>query len=165
MSAETVHSLMSVNCYGAVLLTKNVLESFKKRWETKKTRSLLCATGAMASHGPMRLFQLYSATKIFLDRLYLALGYELSEYVDVNCWRPAGVNTNIVKGKAKNMPSVISAADFANAALSKCTAGLVHGHWQHEVAGILIDQVQDVFPWFGKYAMAQVARILEYVSK
>ena len=94
-----------------VLLSKEILASFKKRWADKKVRSLLGSTSAMASHGATHFLQTYCASKIFIDFVSHGLKYELSEFgVDVSAWRPAGVVTNMTSDKlSKHDVSAITA--------------------------------------------------------
>jgi len=54
LSSQSVHELLTVNCYAATLLTKELIPNFKKRWETKKVRSLVCNTSSHASLGASR---------------------------------------------------------------------------------------------------------------
>ena len=51
LSNQAVHELVTVNCYAATLLTKELIPNFKKRWESKKVRSLVCDISSMISHG------------------------------------------------------------------------------------------------------------------
>ena len=138
-----MHDTIVVNCYAMVLLTKEILASFKKRWTEKKVRSLLGSTSAMASHGAAHFMQTYCASKIFIDYVSHGLNYELSEIgVDVSAWRPAGVVTNMVKDHLqKGDVSSITAEQLAKACFSKCTSGVHHGHLKHEIPGLIIDQV------------------------
>lgn len=43
--------MLTVNMYPVVLLTKEIIPSFKKRWAAKKVRSLVCNTSGLLSQG------------------------------------------------------------------------------------------------------------------
>ena len=104
LSNQAVHELITVNCYAATLLTKELIPNFKKRWESKKVRSLVCATSSMISQGACVFAQTYSASKIYTDFLSEGLSYELSGYgVDVCNWRPAGVSTKMLDYKKNDV--------------------------------------------------------------
>jgi hypothetical protein len=53
--------------------------------------------------------------------------------------------------------SSVYAEELAEAVFSKCASGVHHGHWKHELIGLVVDQVQDIVPWFGDYALSKVA--------
>lgn len=114
MSDEMMHNVVVVNSYAAVLLTKECLTSFKKRWADKRLRSFIGSTSAMASHGATQWLQTYCATKIFMNFISHGLQYELQEYgVDVAAWRPAGVSTKMVPDSVKDDHFSCSAEDLA----------------------------------------------------
>ncbi len=88
---------MSCNMYGAVLLTREVVQGMKERFEKTGKRSLVTFTSAMASLCPCPVVGLYSSTKIFTDFVAWGLKYELTKYkIDISSWRAAGVSTNII---------------------------------------------------------------------
>ena len=135
--------MLTVNMYPVVLLTKEILQSFKKRWAAKKQRSLICNTSAMMSHGATHTGQTYAATKIFVDFVTHGLGYELAEFgVDVCAWRAAGVKTNLLKSidsKATLNVGTTTPENYVKHAFSKCTSGVNHGWTNHEILGLVID--------------------------
>ena len=99
--------MLAVNCYSATLLTKELISNFKKRWESKKVRSLVCNISSMVSYGACSLAQTYSASKKYTDFLNEGLNYELSGYgVDACCWRPAGVRSEATKNKKLDIMTV-----------------------------------------------------------
>ena len=65
ISENSVHTMITVNCYAMTLLTKLVIEKFKKRNEKLKKHSLIINSCAGASIAPIPYVQMYSATKIF----------------------------------------------------------------------------------------------------
>ena len=92
--------MLAVNCYSVTLLTKELISNFKKRWESKKVRSLVCNISSIVSYGACSLVQTYSASKKYTDFLNEGFKYELSSYgVDACCWKPAGVSTVGTKDK------------------------------------------------------------------
>ena len=92
MTVNSVHTMISVNCYSIALFTKLLIEPFKKRWKEKGKRSLIINHSASASMAPMPFCQLYSATKIYNDFITEGLKYELeSNGIDVNGVRPFGL--------------------------------------------------------------------------
>lgn len=97
----------------------------------------------MASHGAARILNVYCSSKLFTDFISHGLGYELSSYgIDVSAFRPAGVRTNMTAGMiADDDVSAVSAEELVEAVFSKCTSGVHHGHWKHEIIGLMIDQV------------------------
>ena len=64
-----VHNVMSCNMYANVLLTREVIESFKRRFEKTGQRSCITFTSAMAAIVPVPGVGIYSASKIFTDFL------------------------------------------------------------------------------------------------
>ena len=66
--------------YPNVLLTREVVDSFKRRFEQKKARSAIVFTSAMASLAPIDGAGSYAASKIFSDFMCWGLGYELAKY-------------------------------------------------------------------------------------
>ena len=53
MTVNSVHTMMSVNCYSIALFTKLLIEPFKKRWLKHGKRSLIINHSASASMAPM----------------------------------------------------------------------------------------------------------------
>ena len=107
---QDVHNVMSCNMYGAVLLTHQVIKSFKRRFEDGGKRSCITFTSALAGIAPLPTVAVYAASKIFNDYLTWGLGYELKKYnVDVSSWRAAGVSTNMI-GNIEPNPMTASPA-------------------------------------------------------
>lgn len=99
--------MLATNCYAATLFTKELIPIFKKRWETKKVRSLVCNVSSMVAYGSCSLAQTFGASKKYTDFLNEGLNYELSGYgVDVSCWRPAGVRTESTKNSKLDLLTV-----------------------------------------------------------
>jgi short-subunit dehydrogenase len=93
LSLNQIHTMMTVNCYTMTLLTKCVLDSFKRRFAGSKAKSLIINHCAAASLAPMPYVQVYSATKIFCDFMTEGLNYELKEFgVDVMGIRSFGIS-------------------------------------------------------------------------
>jgi len=154
-----VYDCMTANAYSGVLLTKAVVESFKRRYQKDSTkRSLICFTGAMMTHGKPKIGQIYSASKTIYDFLAHGLNHELKEFnVDVCSWRAAGVATKIVGHKdAPLNPGMTSPENYCLEAFSKCTAGVHHGWINHEVLGFVLDFGTDLWPDFGNFAMSKL---------
>ena len=100
---QGIHNLVTCNMYGQTLLTREIAEGFKKRFEKTGKRSCITFTSAMAAISPVGIVALYSATKIFVDFLTWGLGYELKKFkVDVSSWRAMGVMTNMTEGMTEN---------------------------------------------------------------
>lgn len=57
--------MMAVNCYSVAILTKLMLDDFKKRNTEKKVKSLVINHCSAASLAPMPYIQIYSATKVY----------------------------------------------------------------------------------------------------
>lgn len=130
--------------YANVLLTHQVIKSFKKRYETSKKRSAITFTSAMAAVAPVPLAAVYSATKIFTDYIAWGLGYELARYrVDVSSWRAAAVD--IGNTTDKNI-MVLSADNYVAQAFGKMTSGVHSGYLPHELLHLFWTNVNDVFP-------------------
>lgn len=92
--------MITANSYSSVLLTKEVIEGFKKRFKSGGKTSCICFTSAMMSHGAPRKGQTYAASKVLVDFFAHGLNHELAEFgVDVMAWRAAGVATKIVGEK------------------------------------------------------------------
>jgi hypothetical protein len=64
--------------------------------------------------------------------------------VDVCAWRPAGVKTKLlerVDPTAKKGFMVADPDTFVAQAFTKCTSGVHHGWTNHEIVGLIIDQI------------------------
>ena len=134
--------MMAVNCYPVVLLTKVVLESFKKRWAAKQAKSLIVNSCAGASLAPMPYVQMFSATKVFCDFITEGLNFELKEFgVDVLGIRSFGLFDELHNKQAQSFYKRffnVTQKECIQQSLNKCTSGLIFGAWQHEVIGVLI---------------------------
>ena len=91
IGTESIETMITVNCYSLALLTKLVLETFKRRWTVNAKRSLLINHCAAASIAPMPYLQTYVATKAFAGHFSYGLADELKAYVDVVAVRPFGL--------------------------------------------------------------------------
>ena len=132
--------------YGNVLLTREVVESFKRRFEKTGQRSCITFTSALAAIAPIPGVGLYSASKIFTDFLAWGLSYELAKYrVDVSAWRAAGVSTNLI-GNIKTSIMVASPETYVYAAMGKVTSGVHAGYFPHELLHLFWTNVNDVMP-------------------
>ena len=95
LSTNQIHTMMTINCFTMTLLTKCVLESFKRRHKGSTAKSLIINHCAAASIAPMPYVQVYSATKVFCDFMTEGLNYELKEFgVDVMGIRSFGITAN-----------------------------------------------------------------------
>lgn len=131
--------MLATNCYAATLFTKELISNFKKRWEAKKVRSLVCNAGSMVSYGSCSLAQTYGASKKYTDFLNEGLNYELSGYgVDVSCWRAAGVRSEASNNSKLELLKV-SPQQFVEAAFTKCNSEYHHGVLKHEIAGLILE--------------------------
>lgn len=45
-------------------------------------------------------------------------------------------------------------------AFTKCTSGVHHGWTNHEIAGLMVDQIQDIIPSFGSFAMCKIVSFM-----
>ena len=146
-SEQEVHNVMSCNMYANVLLTRELIEHFKRRSE-KKERSCIIFTSAMASLAPVPGIGSYSASKIFCDYLTWGLGYELKKYrVDVSAWRAAGVATNIIGAKGKAGSVMLATPDqYVQQAMGKVTSSVHSGYLPHEILHLIWTNLHDVVP-------------------
>ena len=67
MSEQGVHDVTTCNLYANVLLTHQVVKTFKKRFEEGGNRSAILFTSAMASLAPVPNLGIYAASKIATD--------------------------------------------------------------------------------------------------
>ena len=132
--------------YGNVLLTREVVENFKSRFEKTGQRSCITFTSAMAALAPIPGVGLYSASKIFTDFLAWGLSYELAKYrVDVSAWRAAGVSTNLIRNP-KTSIMVASPETYVYAAMGKVTSGVHAGYFPHELLHLFWTNFNDILP-------------------
>ena len=151
--------MLVVNCYPVVLLTKQILQSFKKRWTSNKTKSFLGNTGGLFSQGSAELISTLCASKIFVNFVTNGLSCELNEFgVDVSCWTPAVVQTKMTAGIIKDDPLACTAAELAESCLKKCTNRVHGGFWKHTAISLFLDCGKDLFPWFGDFALAKIVK-------
>ena len=145
-TAEDVHKMMSCNMYANVLLTREVIQGFKQRFEKHGKRSCITFTSAMAALAPVPGVAVYSASKIFTDFLTWGLIYELTKYnVDVSAWRAAGVSTNIIDNEEPGI--MVSTADnYVKRAFAKCTSGVHSAYLPHEIIHLVWTNLNDILP-------------------
>lgn len=67
ISEQDVHTQLTCNTYPVILLTQQLLKSFKSRYTKFGKRSLLATTSSIAGHYPIPLLGVYSASKKFVD--------------------------------------------------------------------------------------------------
>lgn len=132
--------------YGATLLTREVVESFKKRFDKTGQRSCITFTSAMAAITPIPGLSLYSATKIYTDYVTQGLSAELAKYkIDVSGWRAMGVSTNMTNNTQTNV-MVATPELYVKRAMSKVTSGVHAGYFPHELVGLFWTNVNDLMP-------------------
>ena len=132
--------------YGNVLLTREVAQIFKSRYEQGRKRSAIVFTSAMAAIVPIPGAGLYSASKIFTDFCAWGLDYELSKFgVDVSAWRAAGVSTKII-GKPENSAMIASPEAYVQQAMGKMTSGVHAGLFAHELMHLVWTNINDIMP-------------------
>lgn len=132
--------------YGAVLLTREVIQSFKTRYEQSGKKSAITFTSAMAAIVPVPVIGMYSASKIFTDFLAWGLDYELAKFgVDVSAWRAMGVSTNILDSPETNV-MIASPEIYVEQAFGKMTSGVHAGYFPHEIVGLIWTNINDVMP-------------------
>jgi len=149
-SPEQVSNEIKLNCYSVLLMTKNVLSIFKKRYQDGKAKhSLIINTSAMAAIAPFPYLGNYGAAKLFGDFLVEPLNYELKEFgVDVTSVRPAGVVTKLTADKlSKNDKTAVTAEQCAEGTCSKVTSGLQYGALKQCVMGATLENMFDVIPY------------------
>ena len=71
-SEDQIHQTMTVNTYPTVLLTQQIMQSFKKRNIEHNLPSLVIHTSSMTGLIPTPFSAVFSSTKIFGD--FMALG-------------------------------------------------------------------------------------------
>ena len=144
-----VHNIITANMYSVVLLSQQVIKSFKKRFAERGARSLICNTSAMAALAPAPNCSIYAASKIAGDYIGFGLTSELKEYkVDVCMWRAAGVHTKIIGDGHE--PNCVTATPelYVEKAFSKCTSGLHCGFFPHEVMHLINTNLKDLFGYW-----------------
>jgi len=153
MSLNEVHTLMAVNCYPIALLTKQVLKSFKSRFnKDNKIRSLIINFSAGASLIPTPFVQLYSATKVYTDFLSEGLAYELKELnCDVMTVRSYNL-TNEIDFNNEKIPffvrlATVTPEQCVKASLNKFTVSSHFGAFPHEFLGTMLTCVIDLMPF------------------
>ena len=74
------------------------------------------------------------------------------------CWRAAGVQTKLINAGEATESTLFEPIpyDYARHALSKCTSGVHHGWPAHEIVGMVIENIDDVVPGFGTWAMNKI---------
>lgn len=119
---------------------------------------MIVFTGAMMTHGKVTYTQTYSATKVLVDYLNHGLSYELKQYkIDVTTIRAAGVATKIIGNKGGTSNPLMTDPDTCmKHVYSKCTAGVQHGWFNHEVLGTFVDNVCDLWPGFGDFIFSKL---------
>ena len=71
-SVDQIHQTMTVNTYPTVLLTQQIMQSFKRRYTESNLPSLVIHTSSMTGLIPTPFSAVFSSTKIFGD--FMALG-------------------------------------------------------------------------------------------
>ena len=66
---QRVHDLITTNTFSMIGLTQQIIKSFKSRYLKFGKRSLLCSTSSIAALLPIPNAQIYSGSKLFVDRM------------------------------------------------------------------------------------------------
>lgn len=93
LTAETVKECTETNVHGLALLTKIFAERLYKR----ATRSAIINVASTAGYAPLPLNSVYGGTKAFVRSFTKAVGYEVSDKIDVMCFSPGYVKTPLSK--------------------------------------------------------------------
>ena len=132
--------------YSVVLLTQQVIKSFKRRYEERGARSLLCNTSALACLSPAPNSSIYSASKIAGDYIGFGLTKELAKYkVDVCMWRAAGVNTKALGGGMEENCAMATPEQYVSKAFGMCTSGIVSAWPFHDFMHLNLSNLKDLF--------------------
>lgn len=81
--------------------------------------------------------------------------------VDVCAWRAAGVATKLIAGMHNGKDDLFTTTPekYVDECFKKCTSGVHHGWVRHEILGLIVDNVSDIVPWFGSFAMNKVCEL------
>lgn len=71
---EHIQNLITLNCYSVAFINRYFLPIFEKHAKSGKKRAIINVS-SIAGTIPMSYFQVYSASKAFVDRLSLSLNY------------------------------------------------------------------------------------------
>ena len=116
-----------------------------KRYSQTKRRSAIINVSSIAGTIPMPYYNIYSATKSYVDILSRSLTYEYPS-VDLLSLRPSEVSTPMTFNKD---------VDIFTITAEQCAEGLVdqigqretatYGHWRHQLQGWLYESVPEGF--------------------
>ena len=158
ISDSDVHKQLTCNTYPIVLLTQQVIKSFKQRYERFGMRSLLISTASIAAQIPIPFASTYSASKRFVDFTMWSLREELSCYgVDVCSWQTATVSTKMTSFSRARM--AYTPDEYVKQALSRCTSGANAGAFKHDFGVMTIQFFKDIIP------LALIIRVVAKFSK
>ena len=87
LDPEHIQNVITLNCYSVAYINRYFLPIFEKHSKLGKKCALINIS-SIAGTIPMSYFQVYSATKAFVDRLSLSLKYEHPD-IDILTIRPS----------------------------------------------------------------------------
>lgn len=134
--------MISLNCYPVTFINRFFVPILEKRRQTKGLKSAIINIASSAGVLSLPYFQVYCATKAYVDRLSTSLSNEYPQ-LDIISIRPSEVSTPMTCNKPLDI-FTISAEDCARGILKEVgQATTSYGHWRHQLQGWLYDCVPD----------------------
>eukprot|EP01022_Parablepharisma_sp_SALTPOND_P013118 TRINITY_DN172_c0_g1_i4.p2 TRINITY_DN172_c0_g1~~TRINITY_DN172_c0_g1_i4.p2 ORF type:complete len:352 (-),score=57.75 TRINITY_DN172_c0_g1_i4:167-1222(-) len=128
-------SIISVNCFGTVKMTHNVLQ----RMLDRKDKSLIVFMSSFVDSIPLSYNSGYGASKAFVWSLARSLKDEVPEKIDVSVLRPLYVKTRLASFLPAEDRSVVTTEEFVSSSIKDIEKGRFasYGHWKHKLIGSL----------------------------
>lgn len=149
LKEQELHDTITVNCYSLVNFTKVFLPKMRER----KQKSFIGNMSAFLSVGACDWLSVYSASKIFCDFISQGLSFELrGTGIEVACFRPAAIEAS-----NKKHPVCLPPKEIAEACLNKANSSIHFGALKHELMGLMVEQLSDLWPGLGDFVATKIA--------
>lgn len=139
---KNIQDLISLNCYSVAFINRYFLPLFRKRTQKTGKKCAMVNIASIAGTLPLSYYNVYSATKAYVDRLSHTLAYEHPE-IDIISIRPSEVSTPMTNNKELDI-FTIKAEDCAEGIVNDLGSGpMSYGHWRHKLQGWLYEDVPE----------------------
>ena len=142
LDLKAIESMIGVNVYPVVHLTKLFLPVFTQKFEETGQKCLIMNLSSISAYLNCQRTSVYSATTTYISNFTMAIMHEAGESVDVTLVAPGLVKTPMTKHlNLTHALTIVSDADYCNSLLSNLSRGITIGHWKHWVLLTLFEGI------------------------